>query len=153
MNQLIKIIDAQFESNHTRAIDLAGKVGDDLLFTKPGPLANSYLPISCGENIVRSAAVVEQAFGGITTRLWDDPFEWTLPEELSSVKRITEYLEEVARFRKKRIEFLPSDEELKQLIPAPQTLRPILDILLEALSLSSTHLGQAAAILHVVRSQ
>ena len=39
---------------------------------------------SCGEYILRSAAAVEQTFGGITTRLWDDPFEWTLPEALST---------------------------------------------------------------------
>lgn len=153
MNELIRIIDERFAHNHKRAVDLAQKVGDELLFVKPSGLSDSYLPISCGENIVRSAAVVEQAFGGITTRLWDDPFEWTLPEELSSVDRVTEYLNEVAEYRRKGIEFLSSDDDLKKVTPAPQELRPIFDILIEAISLSSTHLGQAAAILQVLRSQ
>ena len=29
-----------------------------------------------------SAGTIEQTFGGITANLWDDPFEWTLPETL-----------------------------------------------------------------------
>jgi hypothetical protein len=33
---------------------------------------------SCGEQVLRSAAIVEQSFGGLTANLWDDPFEWTL---------------------------------------------------------------------------
>jgi hypothetical protein len=153
MRELIEILDNRFQTNHERAIGLLEKVGDTYLFIKPNGLADSYLPISCGENIVRSAAVVEQAFGGITTRLWDDPFEWTLPEELSSIDRIAEYLNEVAEHRKRGVLFLASDDDLRRVIPAPQELRPILDILVEALSLSSTHLGQTAAILHVLRSQ
>jgi hypothetical protein len=32
------------------------------------------------EQILRSARIVEQVSGGITANLWDDPFEWTLPE-------------------------------------------------------------------------
>ena len=155
MREFIEIIDTRFSINHKRAIELCSKVGDSLLFVKPKALSESesYLPISCGENIVRSAAVVEQAFGGITTRLWDDPFEWTLPEELSSVAKVTDYLNEVEIFRSDGINFLANDDDLRKQIPAPSEFRPILDILLEALSLSSTHLGQAAAIWQVVRRQ
>ena len=49
--------------------------------------------------LLRSAAAVEQTFGGITTRLWDDPFEWTLPEKLSSTDLLIGYLNEVEQTR------------------------------------------------------
>ena len=45
--------------------------------------------------LLRSAAAVEQTSGGISARLWDDPFEWTLPEELTTLERILNYLNEV----------------------------------------------------------
>src|SRR3712207_7579473 len=44
--------------------------------------ARTFPVYSCGEHVLRSAAAVEQTFGGITVNLWDDPFEWTLPESL-----------------------------------------------------------------------
>jgi hypothetical protein len=44
-----------------------------------------HFPIySCGEHLLRAAAATEQTFGGLTANLWDDPFEWTLPETLST---------------------------------------------------------------------
>ena len=47
---------------------------------------------SVGEQILRSAAVIEQTLGGLTANLWDDPFEWTLPETLSTPELIVEHL-------------------------------------------------------------
>ena len=47
------------------------------------------------EDLVRSAAAIEQMCGGLTANLWDDPFEWTLPETLSNADRVVEYLDEV----------------------------------------------------------
>lgn len=58
-------------------------------------------PFSVGEYIIRSASVVEQAFGGITTRLWDDPYEWTLPEKLATSELIGQYLDDVDASRKR----------------------------------------------------
>lgn len=153
MRDLIEVLNGQFDSNHRRALDLLGKASDEILFQKPAGLEESRLPLTFGENIVRSAAVIEMAFGGITTRLWDDPFEWTLPEELSSVGRVRGYLEEVAEYRSNAISFLRSDDDLKRVTPAPETLRPILEILVDAISRSSTHLGQAATILHLLQNQ
>ena len=54
---------------------------------------------SCGEQVLRSAAIVEQTFGGLTANLWDDPFEWTLPETLSTSAKVIEYLNEVEATR------------------------------------------------------
>ena len=69
--------------------------------------------------ILRSAAAVEQTFGGITTRLWDDPFEWTLPEALSTNELILNYLNETEETRRKCFAFFASDEDLRREIPAP----------------------------------
>ena len=45
-----------------------------------------------GEHIVRSAGAVEQTFDGITANLWDDPFEWTLPENLATPREVARVL-------------------------------------------------------------
>src|SRR5499426_1553820 len=57
--------------------------------------------LSYGEHLVRSACVVEQTFGGITANLWDDPFEWTLPETLPNAESINDYLISVEAVRKR----------------------------------------------------
>ena len=44
------------------------------------------------QHILRSAAAIEQMCGGLTANLWDDPFEWTLPETLSTPAKVIEYL-------------------------------------------------------------
>src|SRR4029453_18276189 len=74
---------------------------------------------SIGESILRSAAVVEQAFGGLTSNLWDDPFEWTLPETLTTRERILEYLCEVDATRKRAFSSFASHAELTRHIAAP----------------------------------
>ncbi|MDM7920858.1 MAG: hypothetical protein QUS14_01050 [Pyrinomonadaceae bacterium] len=153
MRELIEIIDAKLAENLERSKRLLENVDENLLFKRPSGLESSFAPFSFGENIVRSAAVIEQAFGGITTRLWDDPFEWTLPEELATTERIAAYINEVDQYRRKGIEFLATDDDLRRTMPAPETVTPILKILLDAMSKSSTHIGQAATILHLLRHQ
>ena len=64
---------------------LVSSVAPDLLYHRPPH-------VSIGENVLRSAAVLEQTFGGLTANLWDDPFEWTLPESLSTVELVNEYV-------------------------------------------------------------
>ena len=68
--------------------ELVNSVPQNLLYQNPPA-------VSIGENLLRSAAVIEQTCGGLTANLWDDPFEWTLPETLSDAERIIEYLSEV----------------------------------------------------------
>jgi len=101
---------------------------------------------SFGEAILRSAAAVEQTFGGIMTRLWDDPFEWTLPEELSTAEKIKEYIWEVEKTRVKGFAFLISDDELLKQIPAPECIKPIFEILIETLARAENLHGRANAI-------
>jgi hypothetical protein len=104
---------------------------------------------SIGEYVVRSAAMVERAFGGLTRRLWDDPFEWTLPEELYSVPEIDKYLDEVDASRKSGLLFLHSDDDLSKQLPAPQKLKSIADILIEAIAESRHYQGRAFALYQV----
>src|SRR5438874_2331398 len=95
MDTILSAFDREFLVLDARSRDLLAEISDSELFEKPRELRNSMAMFSCGEYLLRSAAMVEKSFGGIMTRLWDDPFEWTLPEKLSDRKRILFYLDEV----------------------------------------------------------
>lgn len=105
---------------------------------------------SCGEYILRSAAAVEQTFGGITTKLWDDPFEWTLPEKLSSIAAMVEYLNDVEETRQRGFAFFTSDTDLLKQMPAPEKVKPIAQILLETVSRSRHFQGRAFAVFQMI---
>lgn len=108
---------------------------------------------SCGEYLLRSAAVVEKTFGGITTRLWDDPFEWTLPEKLSDKGSILQYFDEVEKTRLHGIDFIASDDVLLREIPSPERLRPLIDILIETISHASHFQGRAFAVFQMISDE
>ena len=80
--------------------------------------------------IRRSAAVVEQMCGGLLSNLWDDPFEWTLPEMLSTTAGIREYLAEVRIARERTFSTFAGDTDLSRSIVLPSgemcTLRELL---------------------------
>lgn len=120
------------------------------LYRRPEGGERSMFPFSVGEYIIRSASVVEQAFGGITTRLWDDPYEWTLPEKLATSELIGQYLDDVDASRKRAMAFIRSDGELTRVIPAPERLIAISDILLTALARARHHQGRAFALYEVI---
>ena len=85
------------------------------------------------QNILRSAAAIEQMCGGLTANLWDDPFEWTLPETLSNVDRIVEYLSEVDLARTRAFNAM-DDGALTRYIPVPSgESRLLISLLLETL--------------------
>lgn len=87
------------------------------------------------------------------TRLWDDPFEWTLPEKLSDKAAVLNYLDEVEATRSKGFGFFTSDADLKRAIPAPEKLRPLADILLEAVAHASHYQGRAFAIFQMLTAE
>src|SRR3712207_4219558 len=127
MNFLLSTFDSQFASLHLRSIRLIEITPTDRLFWQPRQSENS--PIySCGEYVLRSAGAVEQTFNGIATKLWDDPFEWTLPEALFDNKRISEYLNEVEAARKRGFALFASDEDLSKELPAPSKLKTIFEL-------------------------
>ena len=146
MKTLICSFDERFAAIDGRSRDLLARLPDHLLYRRPHETRSEMAPFSCGEYILRSAAMVEKTFGGITTRLWDDPFEWTLPEKLVNKDLIIAYLDEVEATRIKGFAFFTSDEDLKKEIPAPETLRQLADILLATIDLASHFQGRAFAL-------
>jgi hypothetical protein len=74
---------------------------------------------SFGEHILRSAAVIEQTLGGLTSNLWDDPFEWTLPETLSTPELVVAHLSEVDTLRKRFFASIDGDYALRKYVALP----------------------------------
>ena len=146
MKSQTEIFDRQFSILHSRSNELLKLIPDDKLFWRPRELKQTYGMFSCGEYILRSAGAVEQTFGGIMTRLWDDPYEWTLPEELSTTALMTEYLAEVEETRRKGFTLFTSDEDLRREMPAPEKMKTIFEILLETIARAEHFQGRAFAI-------
>ena len=114
MGILIDTIGRKFADVHSRSVQILSMTGEDDLYRRPRELPQTFTMFTVGEHLLRSAASVEQTFGGITTRLWDDPFEWTLPEKLNTISLVAEYLEEVEGTRQKGFAFLKSDDDLQK---------------------------------------
>src|SRR6476661_7910557 len=125
MSELIESFDRRFAELDHRSRALIRMTPQDRLYWKPRELPRSMTMFSCGEYVLRSAGMVEKTFGGITTRLWDDPFEWTLPEELASKGSVLEYLNEVEETRSAGFAFIALDDQLLRSIPSPEKIRPI----------------------------
>ena len=146
MNQLIAFLDAQFARLHTRSCSLIELIPAEKLYWQPRPSSGAFPVYSCGEHLLRSAAAVEQTFGGITTNLWDDPFEWTLPETLTTPARVSEYLTEVEATRQRGFALFRSDDELSKEIAHPSGERLALSaLLIGTLVRAAHHQGRAYA--------
>jgi hypothetical protein len=146
MKTLIETFDNQFIKLHARSCDFVRLIPAEKLYWQPREKEALFPVNSCGEFILRSAAAIEQAFGGITTRLWDDPFEWTLPEALSTNELILNYLAETEATRRKGFAYFSSDEVLRREIPAPERLKSIFQILLETIARAEHFQGRAFAV-------
>ncbi|HKR13464.1 MAG TPA: hypothetical protein VJT15_15475 [Pyrinomonadaceae bacterium] len=98
------------------------------------------------EQLLRSAAVIEQTFGGLTSNLWDDPFEWTLPETLSTPELVIEHLSEVDALRQRLFSSIDGDAALSKLVSVPSG-EPcaLVELLLETLVRASDYRGRALA--------
>jgi hypothetical protein len=153
MDTMLTSFDRAFASLDAAQRKLLSQIDDARLFEKPGETGDSTSPFSCGEHILRSAAMVEKTFGGITTRLWDDPFEWTLPEKLNDKAAVLNYLDEVEATRQKGFAFFTSDDDLRRQIPAPEKLTPIFEILLETLIRASHYQGRAFAVFQMLTGE
>jgi len=146
MNQLISSLDEQFARLHARSQSLIKIVPEEKLYWQPRQSSGAFPAYSCGEHLLRSAAAVEQTFGGITANLWDDPFEWTLPESLDTPARITEYLNEVEATRQRGIALFVSDNDLLKEIAVPSgAMQTLCALLLETLERAAHHQGRAFA--------
>lgn len=146
MNQLIASLDEQFARLHVRSCSLIEALPAEKLYWQPRPSSGAFPVYSCGEHILRSAAVVEQTFGGITANLWDDPFEWTLPEALSTPERVAEYLQEVEATRRRGFALFGSDDDLSKEFAHPSgEMQTLFELLTETLVRASHHQGRAFA--------
>jgi len=97
---------------------------------------------SVGECVLRSAAAIEQTFGGITANLWDDPFEWTLPEYLSTPARMRDYLDEVEETRRRAFSSFTDDDCLRKQVAVPSgDTVPLIDLLRETLAQAAAYLS------------
>ena len=143
-------LDRSFDSISARTRALLSLTSDDILYIRPRELPNTFSLFTVGEYVLRSAAAVEQTFGGLTTRLWDDPFEWTLPEKLHSVDLVREYLDEVDGKRHEGIAFIANDESLLKSVPAPVEILPLSQVLLHSLTRSEHYLGRAYAVFQMI---
>ncbi len=138
----------RFEDLASRSRQLLSLCPEENLFEPIPALENS----SFGVALIRSAAEVEVVFGGITTRLWDDPFEWTLPEELSTKALILEYFDEVAAITGRGFAALGDDSALTKVIPAPEQLKPIGEVLQNALSAAKLNYERAKTALDLLNA-
>ena len=153
MNKLIAELDRQFLQLHQEARELIHAISSELLYSRPPSRSNSSPAQSCGEQILRSAAAVEQTFGGLTTNLWDDPFEWTLPETLSTPEKVSDYLNEVEATRKRGFELFKSDADLLRKIMAPTGETKLQPLLLDTLVRARHYLGSARATFESLRAE
>ena len=152
MKESIASLDREFVLIHRGSRELVDRITPKLLYQKvraaPSGPARSF-----GEEILRSAAAVEQAFGGITANLWDDPFEWTLPETLTTREKVCEYLDDVEATRKRGFELLRSDDDLEKEIMAPAGATKLARLLLDTLERAGHYLGSAEAIFKLLQTE
>lgn len=102
--------------------------------------------LSFGEHVVCSARIVEQTFGGITANLWDDPFEWTLPENLTTPEKLLAYFDEVEATRQRGFDLFKNDEELMKEVMTPAGKTQLASLLLDRLVRARQHLLSAQDI-------
>jgi hypothetical protein len=144
---VVESLEREFALIDSRTRDLLQQIPVEILYR---PAALPGLTTSVGELILRSAGAVEQTCGGLNANLWDDPFEWTLPETLSTPALVNEYLDEVTQMRNEFFARLKDDEDLKKFIALPgDVIQPLIHLLLETLLRAAGNFERAAVILAV----
>jgi hypothetical protein len=150
MQKLVALFDQQFLRIHQRSTALVKLVVPDKLYRQPRASSNGVSVYSCGEHILRSSGVVEQTFGGITTNLWDDPFEWTLPETLPTSDLVVDHLEVVETTRRRGFEFFSTDDALfKEIVVPSGEMQTIAALLANTLMKAAHHQGCAFATFRI----
>jgi hypothetical protein len=144
---IVELLDQQFDRLIESLRALAVSTPSNLLYEQ-------HAASSIGENILKSAGVIEQTFGGITANLWDDPFEWTLPETLSTDARVLEYLAEVNSLKNRAFVSFTDDGILLKLISIPSG-KPcsLLELLLTTMLRASDYRGRDAATLKLLSGE
>jgi hypothetical protein len=139
MNDLISWFDREFARLEHAWRELIQATDDEGLYQ-----IDNQQNLSVGEQVVKSARIVEQTFGGITANLWDDPFEWTLPETLSTSQKLLAYLDEVENARRRGFALFQSDQDLLKTIMTPAGSTQVMSLLLDTLVRARHHQLNAA---------
>ena len=134
MNNLIAWFEREFARLEQAWRELIQATDDDRLYQSDG----QHNP-GVDEQVLKSARIVEQTFGGITANLWDDPFEWTLPETLTTSQKLLAYLGEVENARRRGFELFQSDEDLLKTIMTPSGPTQVMSLLLDTLVRAGHH--------------
>jgi hypothetical protein len=146
-HEIVESLDREFAHLYFNSCVLIEHTSIGILYSVPKQPAPSNQVASIGESVLRSAAAIEQAFGGITANLWDDPFEWTLPEYLSTPKKITEHLAEVEATRQRAFSSFTDDGCLLKHIALPSgETRPLIELLQKTLVDANAYLGRALSM-------
>jgi hypothetical protein len=140
IRQQVEDLANQFAEIHETSSDFIANLPDELLYTRAGEASSHD---TCGEHILRCSAVIEQSFGGMTANLWDDPFEWTLPETLDTQAKMLEYLGEVEDLRNRAFLAFKNDADLSKEIMTPAGVKQILPFLLDTLKRARHHQQRA----------
>jgi len=144
---LVSALDRAFVDSIDSLKEIARSVDPALLYQRANDL-------SVGEQILRSAAVIEQTFGGLTANLWDDPFEWTLPETLATSESIVAYLSEVDSIRERAFSSIDGDQALTRYVAVPSgESKTLIELLLETLVRASEYRGRAVAMLAITKGR
>src|SRR5438552_13656110 len=145
--KLVESLDREFARLHLRSCAVTEKTPEEILYSVTTLTGMRSLP-SVGESLLRCAAAVEQTFGGITSNLWDDPFEWTLPEYLSTPAKVIEHLGEVEATRKRAFSSFDEDACLLKHVAMPSgETRALVELLLGTLVRAAQYQGQAIVTL------
>ncbi|MEP6820664.1 MAG: hypothetical protein ABJA18_14105 [bacterium] len=152
--QIVESLDREFARLYVNSCALIEQTSIDTLYTVPAqtgsPSAMDQLP-AIGESVLRGAAAIEQTFGGITSNLWDDPFEWTLPEYLSTPGKVKDHLDEVEATRKRAFSSFADDDCLLKHIAVPSGgTRPLIDLLSETVVRAAGCQAQALVVLKIL---
>jgi hypothetical protein len=155
--EIIESLDREFTRLHVNSCAAIENIPAGVLYVVPANQGNNSSPLgtdsmlSIGESILRCAAVVEQTFGGITANLWDDPFEWTLPEYLTTPDKVKAHLVEVEETRRRAFSCFADDDCLLKgvAIPSGQT-QPLIALLLETLVRAVNYQAQALVTLKIL---
>ena len=134
MKDLIAWFEREFARLEQAWRELIPATDDDRLYQSDG----QHNP-GVDEQVLKSARIVEQTFGGITANLWDDPFEWTLPETLTTSQKLLAYLGEVENARRRGFELFQSDEDLLKTIMTPSGPTQVMSLLLDTLVRAGHH--------------
>jgi len=144
-SDIVASLDREFARLHSRSAEIIESTPASSLYALP--VHPSIVGLrSIGENVLRSAAAIEQTFGGITANLWDDPFEWTLPEQLTTPATVLAHLLEVEETRKHAFASFTDDSCLLKSVATPvDSLVPLIELLLKTL-LRATHYQSQALV-------